>query len=440
MHEILNRSEKLERVKQFLATGKVEPFRYGPEKPHQTIMRLSSSGVSFFKSLLSVIPFTGTLSFYVASLYYLIRYGPLCVVSSSELVEAIGLILKLVQAAEFDHPSFFRLAFSDLPLRLYYAMAENRTGRGEMQEQQPVSVHTMKELEKFCSLAINVGYVADPVEAQRLLHHQGFTLLLHEVNRENGCYPFMVACGKGEAILLLPGTQGLGDVTVDVNAFECEVSIGEKTGKAHKGMVQEAIRLENALCDILSMFVHLKIRIAGHSLGAGVGALLTAFLLRKIKNIHFYGFGSPPCVSESISDALQEVCTNVVLRDDVVCRATTGNIDRLLTWILSKESSERFYSYMRDDAQNIRNNWKDLIKLKHREDVPYVEKFPAEEKITSPAPGNMFRKLFLWSFSRKTNLTRPIMNSFNIATGSFSRGKLYIYPKGSEILDMLAST
>jgi len=381
----------------------VEPFRSRPERTHETVIRLSTSFVGFLKSAVSFIPFAGAVSHYIVGLHYLVEYGPLWL-SSSELIEAIGLILKLVHAAEFDHPSLFRLAFSDLPIRLYYAMAENRGFRGKNPnfEQQNHYHHSMqavpnmKEVEKFASLAIHIGYVSDPVEAQRLLRLQQYTLILHE---SQACYPFMLACGKAEALLLLPGTQGLGDVTVDVNAFECELSIGSVVGKAHKGIVGEARRMEIFLSDIMCLFAEkgFKIRIAGHSLGAGVGAVLTGFLKKRHKDILFFGFGSPPCLTADLAACLEDVALNVVLRDDIVCRATTGNVDRLLTWILGQETSERFTQYMRSDLESLKN-WKQIIALKRRADVVGEESQRVGSSMTRVGK---IREFFLWTFSRK---------------------------------------
>ena len=411
----------MNRVEAFLKQGMVDPFRNRPERAYETVIRICSWSIGFLKSAVSVVPFTGILNQYVSGVYYLVHYGPLWL-SSSDLIEAIGLILKLVQAAELDHPSLLRLAFSDLPFRLYYAMAENRGARvnnAHLEHQEflshskgPIPIASLKDLEKFCSLAVSVGYVSNPVDAQRLLRLQGYTLLVHQRKER----VFLLACNKTEALLVLPGTQGLGDVTVDVNAFESEVCfpLSGISGKAHRGILTEAKNMEEEVGRYLIMLSEggYKIRISGHSLGAGIGAVLTGLLSDRIKDIHSFGFGSPPCVSGQLAQWLEDKCTNVVLRDDVVCRATTGNIDKLLSKILAKDTSDRFKTYMRDDMRDLKN-LKEIIRLKRRVDVPSVSSVGVVSEVKNPTGFeskalDKLRNLFIWPFSRYSKTIQSI--------------------------------
>lgn len=69
----------------------------------------------------------------------------------------------------------------------------------------------------------------------------------------------------------------------------------------------------------------------GHSLGAGVAALLGYFFRPLLKDrLRVYGFGAPPTVSLPISKELEMYSYQIALERDVVCRLSLGAIQTTL--------------------------------------------------------------------------------------------------------------
>lgn len=182
------------------------------------------------------------------------------------------------------------------------------------------------------------------------------------------------------AFLILPGTRGIADVTVDMNAFEIDV---DGLGKGHAGIVAKARRIVLEVGPVLEDMSGrgFKIFIIGHSLGGGVAALTTALLRERINRIQCYTFGSPPCVNQSLGSALESCVTSVVLRDDLVARATVGNVERLIIDLCTDETRARVRRYLADDLRTI-SQFQEFFKRRVREDIsaPAVRPPPVKEE------------------------------------------------------------
>jgi hypothetical protein len=329
------------------------------------------------------LPVGNGISKVLTGLYYLSRYGPLAFYSS-EIVEAITLVIRLIKSVEGG--AWFKLMGGDLAVKIYYLIAEERGKRLTQRTIAPrysCSPETIRKLERACALAVHIAYESSAVDAQRLLRLQGYTLVLATDMIREDHYPFFLSCREKEAVLILPGTTGIRDITVDINAFELEVG----NHKIHKGIHKAARQLVSLLEPSLTLLQKrsYSIRVLGHSLGAGIGAVLTYILSTEfgIKDIHCYGFGSPPCVSLACGDAMNEIVTNVVLRDDLVCRASTTNVVRLVNRLNSDEVSVRTRKYIENDLKNLRNNWAAFFFIKTRPVHAKIYFEREEEKVSS---------------------------------------------------------
>jgi sn1-specific diacylglycerol lipase len=76
--------------------------------------------------------------------------------------------------------------------------------------------------------------------------------------------------------------------------------------------------------------------ITGHSLGAGVAALLGLMLRAEYPSLRVWAF-SPPggLLSEALAEAAGEWCTSVVLGNDFICRLSMPNLERLRDEMMS---------------------------------------------------------------------------------------------------------
>ena len=112
-------------------------------------------------------------------------------------------------------------------------------------------------------------------------------------------------------VLSIRGSQSLGDVITDLDFDPCPFAVGDIEGKAHEGILQSAHSLKDSITEILLETCELhedyKVVITGHSLGAGVAALLGLMykdhpIVRQKHGLRVYAFASPCIVSKEFTD------------------------------------------------------------------------------------------------------------------------------------------
>ena len=125
------------------------------------------------------------------------------------------------------------------------------------------------------------------------------------------------------------------------------VGASEWQGNVHRGMLKCA-RFILQTRGVRSMMALLppdfKIRLVGHSLGAGTVALMTALLKADADfdrfDIRAHAFGTPACVSPELSVKLQPFVTSVIHREDMVPRLSFSNLVRLRSHFNRPEEKE----------------------------------------------------------------------------------------------------
>lgn len=381
---------RLDRVEAFL-DGKLSPFVDREETRSEQLLRLSRSGLNFAKSAFSVLPIGGAFGRLVTVVYLVAKFGPLWF-HTSDLVKAVSLLLRLMRSAELRYGSWWRVAASDIGLRIYYRMAEERGRRGrdpDSEYEDHLKFRTgaltdLKPLEKFCALAVHIAYETSMVDAQRLLGLQGYQLILAGRN-----YFLAGSMKEKEIVVIIPGTCSVADLSIDMNAFETDlldpredVRAGGVAGKAHGGIARAANRLATELGSFLQQLADrgFKIRIAGHSLGGGIGAVLTALIRMQVRDIHCFSFGSPPCVDSVLASWLEPVVTNIVLRDDLVCRATVKNVESLIDSLLENKTMGTYLS----------NDWERMKNLSFLFAKKIRPLSPQPQDAASPSPPSTF--------------------------------------------------
>ena len=152
----------------------------------------------------------------------------------------------------------------------------------------------------------------------------------------------------GEIFLVIRGTASAKDALTDGDCAVAPLdsSLPELRGAdAHRGMARAAQwvftqsepLLRNALGAVSAASKKKtfspKLVLIGHSLGAGVAAILAT----KFRALPGFGafvrcaaFACPPCLDERAGDACEPYVTSVVLHDDVVCRASLQNVQGLV--------------------------------------------------------------------------------------------------------------
>lgn len=175
---------------------------------------------------------------------------------------------------------------------------------------------------------IGAKYVSDEMSPAFFLAHRG---LDREKHADSGTGRMR------ETMLCLRGTYSGNDVVTDLIAAGTPF----EEGYAHSGMVKSAVYLTGRLKDfLLQAAADGILTICGHSLGAGVAALVTHSLAREERegrvvctkdNVRCLCYEPPACVSSSLaSAAAADVVYSLVNRDDLVPRLGPTPIINLL--------------------------------------------------------------------------------------------------------------
>ncbi|KAF4686801.1 hypothetical protein FOZ62_010226 [Perkinsus olseni] len=375
-----------ERIQLYLA-GRLSAYKSSPESSVAMVYRLGGNFLQALRAASSVLPM-GAFAKYISGAYYLFRYGPLCIYGS-DILEAIGMLSKLTSSAGIR--SRWTANTADVAAAIYYLMGEDYGARGNDPSLETTchqglpmpSKASLAEVELMCSLAVHIPAESTPVDAQRLLRLQGWTLVLAEPHyaryREFG-HTFYLACrdtpgAAKRAVLILPGTTTIGDSITDLNAFQGTLYLSDGTmGHCHMGMLAAAQHLVKEVGSCLARLHSegFRISLTGHSLGAGIASLACVILRQDImadcETLTCVGFGSPACMDDTLASAAERLgVTSVVNRDDMVPRASVHNARKLIERLAEPTSIMRTRQYLSEDAAALRDI-KRLAQLKRRRD------------------------------------------------------------------------
>ncbi|CAI2349799.1 unnamed protein product [Caenorhabditis sp. 36 PRJEB53466] len=127
-------------------------------------------------------------------------------------------------------------------------------------------------------------------------------------------------------------------VDVDQDATLREDEEIDKRGdvRVHRGMLRSAryvfdcLNKNKVLNDLFISNPDYQLVVCGHSLGAGVGSLLTMLLKQEYPSVICYAFAPPGCViSEFGQDEMEKHVMSVVSGDDIVSRMSFQSLHRL---------------------------------------------------------------------------------------------------------------
>lgn len=150
--------------------------------------------------------------------------------------------------------------------------------------------------------------------------------------------PYMIYLDHDHGDVVL-GVRGLNLAKESDYAVLLDNKLGQTKfcgGYVHNGLLKAAIWIFDAECEILRELVvknpGYTLTFVGHSLGAGVVALLTIIALQKQdrlgniqrKRIRCFAIAPPRCMSLNLAVRYADVINSVVLQDDFLPRTTTA--------------------------------------------------------------------------------------------------------------------
>lgn len=156
---------------------------------------------------------------------------------------------------------------------------------------------------------------------------------------------YYVTVEESNVVVTLRGTFDLQDVITDAMCQYSEFVWQGKKYKAHSGMLRCAqLVLQSDLMvtlrELLTSHQGYSLTFCGHSLGAGVGALVTILLSKQVENGEFetgdgvpipagtkircFSYAPPATICPNLSDATSGLITSVVFGDDIVPHLSLG--------------------------------------------------------------------------------------------------------------------
>eukprot|EP00405_Crypthecodinium_cohnii_P033410 CAMPEP_0206531416 /NCGR_PEP_ID=MMETSP0325_2-20121206/3748_1 /ASSEMBLY_ACC=CAM_ASM_000347 /TAXON_ID=2866 /ORGANISM="Crypthecodinium cohnii, Strain Seligo" /LENGTH=609 /DNA_ID=CAMNT_0054027647 /DNA_START=117 /DNA_END=1946 /DNA_ORIENTATION=+ len=164
------------------------------------------------------------------------------------------------------------------------------------------------------------------------LHSPGYALSVDESSKS--------------LVLSIRGTLWPQDWITDFDCRPRQCELLGKSGYAHSGMLTAAETLSSQLTSIvaglLRKYSDFRLVLTGHSLGAGVAALLSALWLTNStlsgddlgRRLRCIAFGTPSVTSPELSNALRDHVTSVVCGHDFVPRFSLRSSNRLRDAVL----------------------------------------------------------------------------------------------------------
>ena len=226
------------------------------------------------------------------------------------------------------------------PRLYYYLKKQDRVGQDDLTEddmhrelesdEDTQGLLALQQYKDYCLFAYDL---TEDDALEKALYDKGYVLLgaryTADLVKSGSPAFYLAACtangthSQREIMLCIRGTYSEDDVFIDL--FAHGMTFGEH-GMAHAGMVRAAEYLESRFGPFFETFLNSGgdiLTITGHSLGAGVGSLLTLKLLERgihSDKIRCYAYEPPACMSMTLAKTSLQSVWSLVNRDDIVPR------------------------------------------------------------------------------------------------------------------------
>lgn len=235
----------------------------------------------------------------------------------------------------------------------------------------------------FAALGLHAPYQENAFEAQRFALQQNWRLVserLKESWQHKPAWCLFVHVPKQTVVIAVRGTDpdksAGGDLFTDFNALpESTVGYDGKRMTAHCGMLASARTLELELWPALRELVARRLRIifVGHSLGAGVVALLVwltkhgrygQWFNDNNAQISGIGYATPSVVDRETADMMKPYFVTVVNPVDVVPRLSLSTLTNLAAEIRAsaRDSQEHFAKDTQDQIDHALTVWQPRLR------------------------------------------------------------------------------
>jgi len=165
----------------------------------------------------------------------------------------------------------------------------------------------------------------------------------------NNCY------GAAQQVDVEAGNTAEGAEYVPVTLSQWEWTQDMKDQRyACRGMALSALWLLNQVGPSLLLLASqgYSVVITGHSLGAGVAALLVDMIRDKLPTARAVVYGCPSCVDHETASLLKSHVLSVILRDDFISRVTPQSIRLLMSELLV---------FRAQVFRHLEQDWRDVI-------------------------------------------------------------------------------
>eukprot|EP01083_Nonionella_stella_P267943 905450_1 len=181
---------------------------------------------------------------------------------------------------------------------------------------------------------------------------------------------------KKKIVLSIRGTSSVGDLFTDLDAVPQNLELFGINGFVHKGMLQATYAIQRIvslqLVKLCELYNDYGVIICGHSLGAGIAALLGLMykdhpIIRKQNRLKVYAFASPCIVSKHFTDGKLECdyITSVALSTDFITRLSVESIRKrnLRQDFIMEQSDVVIDKCMTDDVESMDDECVEFLRV-----------------------------------------------------------------------------
>jgi sn1-specific diacylglycerol lipase len=162
--------------------------------------------------------------------------------------------------------------------------------------------------------------------------------------------PYFIALDHDwkSVVISIRGTMTLESVVSDINCVPHELTeMGEECGFdgnglfCHRGILHsvvwlyEDLKSHGKLAQAMKDYHSYRLRVVGHSLGAGVASILSVLLHPQYPNLRCLAFSPPGCtMSENLAEAVSEHTYSYIVDDDIIARMSIEGFEELRDSVL----------------------------------------------------------------------------------------------------------